>query len=161
MFGNLLRNLKWALVIAIFAGPGFAYFSYTEAEAIKKVMAEGVEATAAVDGAASESGRRRATTYTIHAIWADDGGVQHAADLDISSEFADQVIEGDYIVIDAVQVKYTPGGDDATAVVIDDADQQIADKMLMVYLGAATGVIGLIGSAIFFLTGRRKAATPA
>ncbi len=161
MIAKWLNNLKWALVLAIFAGPAFAYFSYTEAQAIKQVLADGVETTAVVDGATSESGRRRGTTYTIHAVWADEGGGRHAADLDISSEFAGQVIQGEYIVIEAVQVKYVPGADDAKAVVLDDADQQIADKTLFMWLGAGAGVIGLAGSAIFFLTGRKKPAPAA
>jgi hypothetical protein len=44
----------------------------------------------------------------------------------------------------------------APVVVAEDAPTQIADKELMIMLGAAAGVVGLIGSAVFFLVGRKK-----
>lgn len=156
MLAKWLSNLKWALVLAIFAGPAFAYFSYTEAQAIKLVADEGVEATAVVDGGESRSGRRSGTSYTIHAIWTGEGGVERAEDIDISSEYADTIIDGDYLLIETVVVKYLPNDPAAKAIVAEDAPLRIADKELMMWLGAGAGVLGLVGSAGFFLFGRKK-----
>lgn len=156
MLAKWLSNLKWALVLAIFAGPGFAYWSYTEAQTLKRVMAEGVEATAIVDGGESTSGRRRATTYKIHAIWTDQAGAERAENITISSEYAGRIIQDDFLMIESVVVKYMPNDPAAPVIVAEDAPTQIADKELMIMLGAAAGVVGLIGSAIFFLVGRKK-----
>jgi hypothetical protein len=156
MLAKWLSNLKWALVLAIFAGPGFAYWSFTEAQTLKRVMAEGVEATAIVDGGESTSGRRRATTYKIHAIWADQAGAERAENITISSEYAGKIIQDDFLTIESVVVKYLPNEPTVAAIVAEDGPTQVADKDLMIMLGGAAGVIGLIGSAIFFLLGRKK-----
>ena len=108
MLAKWLSNLKWALLLAIVAGPAFAYFSYTEAQTVKRVMAEGVEATAIVDGGESTSGRRRATTYKIHAIWTDQAGAERAEDISISSEYAGKIIEDDYLT-DRIRRREIPG----------------------------------------------------
>lgn len=159
MLAKWLSNLKWALLLAIVAGPAFAYFSYTEAQTLKRVVAEGVEATAIVDGGESRSGRRSGTTYKIHAIWTDRAGAERAENITISSEYAGKIIEDDFLLIESVVVKYLASDPTVPAVVAEDAPQQIADKELMMWLGVGGGIIGLIGSAIFFLMGRKKPAT--
>jgi hypothetical protein len=164
MLGKWLSNLKWALVIAIFAGPAFAYWSYTEAQTLKRVVAEGAETPAIIDGGESRSGRRSGTTYKLHAIWTDAAGAEHAENITISSEYAGKVIEDDFLLIDEAVVKYLPSEPAAPVIVAEDGPTLIADKELMIMLGGGGGVAGLLGSGIFFLAGRRKpqpARTPA
>lgn len=158
MFDRIISNIKWVLLIAVVAGPGWSYLSWTDLEKIKRVGAEGVETTAIVDGGESRSGRRSGTSYSIHAVWAGEGDLQRAEDIDITSEYAKQIIQDDMLLIDTVQIKYIPGDDTAPVYVVDDLPQQQADKELMIWLGIGAGVVGLIGSAIFFLAGRRKSA---
>jgi hypothetical protein len=162
MLANWLSNIKWALVLAIFAGPAFAYWSYTEGQTFKHIMADGVEAAAVVDGGESRSSRRGVTTsYKIHAIWTDDKGAERAENIEISSEYAGKIIEDDYLLIESANVKYLPNEPEVAALVSEDGPQRIKDKEMMTYLGAGAGGIGLIGSAIFFLGGRRKKPEPA
>ena len=161
MLANWLSNIKWALVLAIFAGPAFAYWSFTEGQTFKHVMADGVEVNAVVDGGETSSGRRRATTYKIHAIWQDDKGAERAENIEISSEYAHRIIEGDYLTIDSANVKYLPNEPEVAALVSEDGPQRIKDKEMMTYLGAGAGGIGLVGSGVFFLFGRRKKPEPA
>ncbi len=157
MLANWLSNIKWVLVIAIFAGPAFAYWSFTEAQTLKRIMAEGVEATAIVDGGEIRSGRRSGTSYKIHAIWTDQAGAERAENIPISSEYAGKIIdEDDYLLIESVVVKYLANDPAAPVIVAEDGPTQVADKELMIMLGGAAGVVGLIGSAIFFLVGRKK-----
>jgi len=158
MIARWLSNLKWILLIAIVAGPGFAYFMWTELETIKRIAAEGVETTAMVDGGESRSGRRSGTSYTIHALWTDANNAERAENINISSEYAHSIIQDDMLLIDAVQIKYLPGDAAAPVYVVEDIPQQQADKELMIWLGVGAGVIGVIGSAIFFLVGRKKPA---
>lgn len=157
MLAKWLSNIKWALVLAIFAGPAFAYWSYTEAQTAKRIIADGVEATAVVDGGEIRSGRRSGTSYKIHAIWTDQAGAERAENISISSEYAGKIIdEDDFLLIESVVVKYLANEPSVPAIVAEDGPTQVADKELMIMLGAGAGVIGLIGSAIFFLTGRKK-----
>jgi hypothetical protein len=156
MLAKWLSNVKWALVIAIFAGPAFAYWSYTEAQTLKRIVADGAEATAIIEGGESRSGRRSGTTYKLHAIWTDAAGAERAEDITISSEYASQVIEDDFLLIDTAAVKYLAGEPEAPAIIAEDGPTLIADKELMIMLGGGAGVLGLIGSAIFFLAGRKK-----
>jgi hypothetical protein len=162
MLAKWLSNLKWALVLAIFAGPGFAYWSFTEAQTTKRIMAEGVEATAVVDGGEIRSGRRSGTSYKIHAIWTDAAGAERAENIPISSEYAGKILdEEDYLLIESVVVKYLANEPAVPAIVAEDGPTQVADKELMIMLGAGAGVVGLIGSALFFLVGRKKKPEPA
>src|SRR5690606_24022156 len=80
-FADFVSQIKWLLLIAIVAGPGWAYYNWTELEKIKLVAAEGAEAAAVIDGGESRSRRRSGTSYTIHAIWPGEGNVQHAEDI--------------------------------------------------------------------------------
>ena len=159
MLANWLSNIKWALLLAIFAGPAFAYWSYTEVQKFNRISAEGVEATAVIDGGESHSGRRSGTTYKVHAIW-DANGTERAENITISSAYAHKIIQDDYLTIESAQIKYLPNEPTAEAVVVEDIPNQIENSTLMIYLGAGAGVVGLIGSAIFFLGGRKKKAEP-
>lgn len=156
MVAKWLSNLKWFLLIAIVAGPGWAYYNWTLLETIKHVGTDGVEATALVDGGESHSGRRSGTSYKIHVIWQDAANAQHAQNIDISSEFAKKIIQGDTLTIDTVQVKYLADDAKAPVFVVEDLPQQQDDKQLMIWVGIAAGIAGIIGSAIFFLVGRNK-----
>jgi len=157
MLAKWLSNIKWLLLIAIFAGPAFAYWSYTEAQTTKRIMSEGVEATAVVDGGEIRSGRRSGTSYKIHAVWTDPAGAERAENISISSEYAHKIIdEDDYLLIESAVVKYLPAEPTIAAIVAEDGPTQVADDELMMMLGGGAGVIGLIGSAIFFLVGRKK-----
>jgi hypothetical protein len=155
MFGRWLNNLKWALVLAIFAGPAVAYFTWTEANAIRHVVADGVRADAVVDGGMVRSGRRSGRSYTLHAIWQTEAG-QRAEDVKISTTFADQIILDDAIMIDAVSLLYLPSEPDAPIVVADDADNQLADKQNLIWLGIGAGILGLVVSPIWFLIEARN-----
>lgn len=156
-FADFVSQIKWLLLIAIVAGPGWAYYNWTELEKIKHVASDGTEVTAVIDGGESQSRRRSGTSYTIHAIWPGEGNVQHAEDIDITSEFAKKIIADDMLLIETAQIKYMPDGSRPT-VVVDDIPQLQADKELMIWLGIGAGVVGAIASAIFFIVGRRRSA---
>ena len=159
MFANWLSNIKWALLIAVVAGPAFAIWSFMQVQTFQRIGAEGVEATAVIDGGEVSKGRRSGTSYKIHAIW-DANGTERAEDISISSEYAGKIIDGDYLTIEQAQIKYLPNEPEVAAVVAEDLPQQIADSQLMIYFGIGAGVVGAIGSAIFFLAGRKKKEAP-
>jgi hypothetical protein len=155
MFGRWLNNLKWALVLAIFAGPAVAYFSYTEANDIRRVMAEGVRAEAFIDGGEVRSGRRRGTSYTLHGIWAVDGA-ERSASFPISTALAEQIIVDDTLMIDTLAIQYLPNDAEAPIVVVDDAANQLENQQFLMWLGIGAGILGLIVSPIWFMIERRN-----
>lgn len=158
MIARLLSNIKWLLLVAVVGGPGWAIFNWMQLETIKRVAAEGVETTAIVDGGESHSGRRSGTTYKIHALWTDANNAEHAENIDVSSEYAHKIIQGDMLLIETVQIKYLAADAKAPVFVSEDLPQQHDDKQTMIILGIAAGIVGLIGSGIFFLVGRKKPA---
>lgn len=149
MIGRWLNNLKWALVLAIFAGPVIAYFGYTEGNAIRRVMAEGVRAEAFVDGGTVRSGRRSGRSYSVHAIWETETG-QRAEDIPITSTLANRIIVDDLLMIETLAIQYLPNDPEAPAVVADDAANQLENKQLNMWLGIGAGILGLLIAPLWF-----------
>jgi hypothetical protein len=150
-------QLKWALVIAIVAGPVFAYFSYTTATRIERVMASGVEYTAAVTGGVVERGRRGTVrAYKLQLGWVDGDGAPHADSLKISSTYAHQIFVDDYVTLETAQVRYLPSEIDGPVVVAADGPQRIADERMNMWLGIGAGILGLILAPIWFWMDHRR-----
>lgn len=145
-----LWQLKWALVIAIFAGPGFAYWSYQNANRIEHVMADGAEYTAAVVGGIEHRGRRGSRSYELQLSWVDAEGATHNDSLDISSDYAARVFSGDFVTVDTTQVRYLPAEVDGPVVIAEDAPQQIADQRMFVWVGIGAGIAGLLFAPLWF-----------
>ncbi|HWA00892.1 MAG TPA: hypothetical protein VG841_11325 [Caulobacterales bacterium] len=154
-FGRWFSQIKWLLVIAVFAGPAWAYFSYTEGKKIEHVMAAGVQTIAEVTGG-EERTRRGVTTYNLDLAWADAGGLRHAATVDISSEFAHRVVVDGNLTIGATEIKYL-AEDPSTIVLVRDAEQQAADKQLNMWIGAGAGLLGLVFAPLIFWWERKRA----
>jgi hypothetical protein len=151
-----LWQLKWALVIAIFAGPAFAYFSYKDTQRIEHVLREGAPFTALVTGGMVERHRRGADEYKLELTWPDANGAPHTQMLDISSSYASRVFQGEYVVIDTAEIRYLASETEGPLVVAEDAPQQIADKTMNMWLGIGAGIAGLIFAPIWFLVERSR-----
>lgn len=152
-----LWQLKWALVLAIFAGPAFAYFSYKNEQRIDHVLREGAPFTALVTGGMVERHRRGADEYKLELTWPGENGEPHTQMLDISSAYAAEIFQGDYVMIDTAEIRYLASENDGPLVVAADAPQQIADQHTNMLLGIAAGIAGLIFSPIWFwVESRRK-----
>lgn len=151
-----LWQLKWALVIAIIAGPAFAYFSNKNEQRIDHVLREGEPFTATVTGGVVERHRRRADEYKLELTWPDEDGQQHTQVLDISSSYAREIFQGDYVMIDTAEIRYLASETDGPLVVAADAPQQIADQHTNMLLGIASGIAGLIFAPIWFWVENRR-----
>jgi hypothetical protein len=145
-----LWQLKWALVIAIFAGPAIAYFSFTDAQRVERVMANGTPFTAAVVGGTIERGRRGARSYNLELGWVDAEGAPHHDNLDISSDYANQIFVDDYITIETAEIRYLPVETAEPVVLTADAPEQIENDHMMMWLGIGAGIAGLIFAPIWF-----------
>jgi hypothetical protein len=152
-----LWQLKWALVIAIFAGPAFAYYSYKNEQRIDHVLRAGAPFTATVTGGVVERHRRGADEYKLELSWPDASGQPHAATLDISSDYAAEIFQGDYVMLDTAEIRYLASETDGPLVVAADAPRQIANQHTNMLLGIAAGIAGLILAPVWFwVEARRK-----
>jgi hypothetical protein len=152
-----LWQLKWALVIAIFAGPAFSYYSFNESKRIQRIITDGVETTAAVDGGAVTRRRRGQADYTLNVHWRDAKGAVHSQTLDISDAFAERIIVDDQVTIDQTRIKYLDPYRYDGVIVAEDAPEQLANKTFDFWLGILAGIAGLIVSPIMFWLERRQA----
>lgn len=153
--GKWLWQWKWAFVIAIFAGPAFAYYSYNTANRIEHVMAEGAPFEAIVTGGSERTGRRGARTYKLDVEWPGPNGAPHAEEIEISADYATQIFVGDYVNIETVELRYLASETAGPVVLVPDAQNQIEENRLFQWLGIAAGILGLIISPIWFWLERR------
>jgi hypothetical protein len=159
MISWILGRLKWFLLLGAVGGPVMAYFSHTSAVEMKDVLANGQDAIATIDGGTIKKGRRSGTSYSINLAWADKSGAKQSAEkVSISSGLADKIIVGDKIIRDTVKIKFIPNAPETKPVIIEDSGYQIKSNEEMVPIMIGAGVLGAIGSAVFFALGRRKSA---
>ncbi len=161
MVGWILGKLKWLAVLCAVGGPILAVACWQDGERRKEVMATGIQAEAAIDSATRVKRRRGGTSYKLDLSWTDAGGLRHRAEgVSISHALAEQIIVDDKLVADALAIKYAKAeagskGDENVIVLADTAHQSDSDEA-MIYVGAGAGILGLIGSGLFFLPRRRR-----
>jgi hypothetical protein len=156
MFGRWLNNLKWALVIAIFAGPAIAYFSYQDQQRVQRIMTNGAEITAFVAGGTEERGRRGRRDYSLDLVWTDANGAEQSRTVDVSDAYAESIIVGDAITIDTAQIRYLPSETDDPVVVVADAPEQLETAQFGIWLGIGGGIAGLILAPLWFWIASRN-----
>ena len=159
MIAWLVGKIRWLLLLGAVGGPVFAYIGWSDAERIKEVEKNGVEATAAIDGATRRKGRRSGVSYSVNLAWKDTkGNVQKAEKIAVSQSFADKIIRDDKIVRDTLKIKYLPDELDAKPVIIEDAQRQDESDQFMMQAGLGAGAVGIVGSLLMLLRGRRRSA---
>ena len=121
-----LWQWKWAFVIAIFAGPAFAYFNYNDANRIERIMSNGTSFEAVVTGGSERRGRRGARTYMLDVEWPGADGAPHSESFEISSQYAEQIFTDEYVNLDTVELRNLASEPENATIVVPDAPQQLA-----------------------------------
>lgn len=145
-----LWQWKWAFVIAIFAGPAFAYFNYNDANRIERIMSNGTSFEAVVTGGSERRGRRGARTYMLDVEWPGAEGARNSESFEISSQYAEQIFTDEYVNLDTVELRNLASEPENATIVVLDAPQQLANHRQFQWLGIAAGIAGLIISPIWF-----------
>ncbi|SFJ81074.1 hypothetical protein SAMN05216304_11577 [Bosea sp. OK403] len=158
IIGWTIGKIKWLLLIAAVGGPVVSYMSWADGERVKHVAAQGIEAQASIESATRTKRRRGGTSYALDLAWKGAKGEERKAEkVAVSLSFANQIIRAEKIVADTVWIKYLPDEPGKDAVILrDDAEAQANTDQELIYVGAGAGVVGIIGSALFFLSGRRR-----
>lgn len=151
-----LWQLKWALAIAIIAGPALAYYSYNKGNVIRDVLAHGVAARGAVVRVDTQTHRRGGTTYTMRTGWLDAAEAPHAGDIPISEAMAQRVVVNNELIIDHTTIKYLPADPEGSVVVVDDAQEQLSEQQSQMWFGIVAGILGLILAPLMFWWERRE-----
>ena len=157
MLAWLIDKVRWLLLIAAVGGPALAYFSWSDAERIRDVETNGVEAVAVIEGATRTQRRRGGTSYSLDLAWKDGkGGVRKAEKVSVSRAFADQIVKNDKLTRNSVRIKYLRDDATVTPVVVEDASRQEDQDAFMVQAGIGAGAVGIAGSAVMLLMRRRR-----
>ena len=157
MLAWLIDKVRWLLLIAAVGGPAVAYFSWSDAERIRDVETNGVEAVAVIEGATRSQRRRGGTSYSLDLAWKDGkGAVRKAEKVGVSRAFADQIIQNDKLTRNAVRIKYLRDDPTISPLLIEDASRQEEQDAFMVQAGIGAGAVGIAGSAVMLLLRRRR-----
>jgi hypothetical protein len=159
----LVDRLRWLFLIAAGIGVVLVYMGYTDGARIRDLQANGVEATANIEGATRTKRRRGGESFTLKLSWRDAKGNALTSDsVPVSNTFANRVIRGGRIMLGSVRIKYLPDGSDIAPLVIEDADSQTEKDDFMLKLGLGlTGGGGVLALLMFLLARRRREVAPA
>src|SRR5262245_55842230 len=157
MLAWLIDKVRWLLLVAAVGGPALAYYSWSDAERIRDVETNGVEAVAVIEGATRTQRRRGGTSYSLDLAWKDSkGAVRKAEKVAVSRGFADKIIQNDKLTRDALRIKYLRDDPTVTPVLVEDANRQEEQDAFMVQAGVGAGAVGIAGSALMLLLRRRR-----
>jgi hypothetical protein len=162
IFAWIVDRLRWLFLAAAVGGVALTYMGWSDSSHIREVAANGVEATARIEGATRTKRRRGGESYSLKVSWRDaKGNARTAEGVSISNTFAGRIIRNNSIAADTVRIKYLADNADSLPIVLDDAAAQ-EDKdefMLMLGIGLLGG--GAVGSLLMLLLTRRRRAVPA
>lgn len=154
----IVDKIKLFLLGAALIGPVLVYLGWSDASRIRDLETNGIETTALIEGATRSKRRRGGETYSLSLAWQDKKGqVQKAERVKVSSGFANQIIRDDKITRQSLRIKYLPEATiDSVPIVLEDATRQEEQDDFMMNLGLGVGALGIVGSGLFFLVGRRR-----
>lgn len=159
MISWILGKLKGIFLLAAVGGPALAGYMWWDETRIKDIEQNGIEAAASIEGATRTKRRRGGESYDINLAWKDQKGQPRTASaVGVSIAFAGQIIRDDKIIRRSVRIKYLAEDQDAKPILLEDAGRQAETDRELMWVGAGTGVVGILGSLLFFLGGRGRRA---
>jgi hypothetical protein len=160
MAGKILVALKWLFASAALLLMFVAFIAYRDAARVFEVMANGVEATALVEGGAQNIRLRTADSYWVDLVWTDAAGALRRSERTaIGGVLARQLI-ADAAAPPVLAIKYLPDQPGVAPVVVRQAaDRREADRLtiLAAGIGAAASVVGFL--TLFWLDRRKISAS--
>lgn len=159
MINWIVGRIRWILIAAAVGGPVFAYLGFSDIGKIAKLEAEGATTSAVITEAYSKDGRRSGTTYKVSLEWTDaSGGIRTAEDITIDSGFANDIIQGDMLMVEELEIRYLEADPAAAPIVIASIPGEKETAEFMKLGGIGGGIVGILGSILMFLFGRKKKA---
>jgi len=157
IFAWIVGRLRWLFAAAALGGVALAYMGWSDSSHIRDVAANGVEATARIEGATRTKRRRGGESYSLKVSWRDaKGNARSAEGVSISHAFAGRIISNNSITADTVRIKYLADNADSLPIMLDDAANQEDKDEFMLTLGIGLFGGGAIGSLLMLLLTRRR-----
>jgi hypothetical protein len=157
IFAWIVDRLRWLFLIATGIGVVLIYMGWTDGARIRDLHANGVETTAAVNGATRTKGRRSGESFTLKLSWRDAKGAVLTSDrVPVSNDFARRIIRDGRVTLDRVRIKYLADAIDTQPLVLDDAARQAETDDFMLTMGLSLAGGGAVCSLLMFLLARRR-----
>jgi hypothetical protein len=157
IFAWIVDRLRWLFLAAAVGGVALAYIGWSDSSHIREVAANGVEATARIEGATRTTRRRGGESYSLKLSWRDaKGNARSAEGVSVSNTFARRITSGNSIIADTVRIKYLANDADSAPILLDDAASQEETDQFMLTLGIGLFGGGAIGSLVMLLLPRRR-----
>ena len=161
MVGWLVGKLKFLFIIAAVGSPFMAYVDWDDANRIKTIQEKGIETISTVTGGTISKKRGRMVGCRLKLSWNDaKGSVRNADSVSISKSFGERIIRDGKLRVSSVPIKYLADKEDVIPLVIPDMATQQQNDKVMIPLGIAGGLVGVIGTFAFFFFGRRRRPEP-
>ncbi|MES2505512.1 MAG: DUF3592 domain-containing protein [Verrucomicrobiota bacterium] len=136
-------QIKIVAVIALLAGPFFAYNGYQEKERLAKIEKEGVTVDGTIEGGASEPSGKRSRSYNFDVSFTPQGGPAITKSFPVTSSFFSSRTHESTITDPAVKVRYLTADVENSAIIVGGSKDTTVN--LMVGIGAfAAGLITLL-----------------
>ena len=156
MLAWILGKMKSLFLLAAIGGPALAGWMWWDEMRIRDVEQRGLEATATIEGATKVKRRRSGTSYDVDLAWkAGNGEARSAKRVPLSAAFAASIIRDDRIIRNSVRIKYLADDAEAQPIMLEDAGRQAETDRELMWVGAGAGAIGILGSLVFLVAGRR------
>lgn len=148
------QGLFWT---AIAVGVLLAAWGGWDLASSRYVIANGVEATAQIDGATRKHGRS-GDSYTVNLVWRGAGGEHRADGVSVTEGFILPLIDGKTIESKSLRIKYVPnaGFPFSAPVVVDDLDSMEEADSYLLDGGAGLIAAGGIGCLLGLVSARRR-----
>lgn len=152
----MIGVLKWLLAALAAALLGVALLAYRDAALVFRVMANGTEAMALIEGGANGIRPGAAGTYLVDLVWTDSAGAaRKAGRLDIDHALARQLGMEAATNPPAVLIKYLPDEPGTAPVIVRQAaPRRERDRFNILAAGIGSAVCAL-GFVVFSWLGRR------
>lgn len=152
-----IRYATLGLALAAIALFGTALAAYLDAGRVRDIMANGMEATAEVEGGRLGVRQASGDDYTVDVVWQDAAGTRHAAKgLPVTGVLGRQLMAGEAGDPPTLLIKFDAAAPGRGPVIVRQAalDQEVNARRLA--WGALAGMVCLLASAVLALLARRR-----
>lgn len=134
------NQIKFVAILAILAGPFFAYNGYQEKERLAKVEAEGITVDGSIEGGGSERSGKRSRSYNLDVVFTPQGGSAITKNFQVTSNFFSSHTSENTITDPAVKVRYLAADVENSAIIVGGSK----DTKINLPIGIGTFALGLV-----------------
>jgi phosphohistidine swiveling domain-containing protein len=156
MFGYIARRLKWLGLLAALSPFAVGPIAYMSTQDANEMRANGVEATAEIEGGTRSKRRRSGTSFSINLSWKDQAGQTRTAEkVHIGRSLADKIIRDDALIVETIKIKYLPNQPEKAPVAVEEMSAGGDPLTAAATMVGITLPISVVGGLVFWFLRRR------